>query len=68
MKCSSAKLLSPLRHLVAPIDDKDHVRSEHEGNPVPAESTELLGVTQELAKVYVEEVAGGLHLHQASRE
>ena len=60
--------MSPLRHLVATIDHKDHVRSEHKGNPVSAESPKLLGVTQELAKVYVEEVARGLHLHQASRE
>ena len=52
--------METLGHRLTSVDDEHHVWGEHERNAISAEPGKLLSVSKELAKVDVEEVAGGL--------
>ena len=54
------ELVETLGHRLAAVDDEHHVGGEDKGNAVPAESSKLLSIPQEFAKVDVEKVARGL--------
>lgn len=54
------EVMELIRRLIASVDDVGHVGGEYERRAVPLDITKLLSVPKELAKIDMEEVAGGL--------